>query len=134
MVKSKVATWQQGGHSSNTSASTAIVTDAYDTSDIKPPGWTKVFASGEWVERYEGGWRDSIDLATADRPTVYAAGRDDGYRMAWSEMAELHKVLVDWLEIMQIECLERCACGRKLRHIKAKADGFYPDCDKGWSV
>lgn len=104
------------------------------TTDLILPGLADIYACGEWAQRYEGDWRDSIDLATADRVTVYAAGQADGYRQAWVEIGALHTVLVDWLEIMQIECLERCTCGRKLRHPHSGADGFYPACREGWSV
>lgn len=106
-----------------------------DVSDLALPGWTDVVASGEWFRRYEGDWRESVNLATADRATVYAAGADDGYRLAWAEVYELHRSLASWLEIMRIEALECCsACGRKLRHPKSSADELYPACDKGWSL
>lgn len=47
----------------------------------------QVFASGEWHTRADN-WRDDVDLSTADRMTVYAAGRDDGYRQAVTEFRE----------------------------------------------
>lgn len=74
--------------------------DADNCPDLAMPGWTEVYASGQWVPRYEGDWRDAVDLAADDRATVYAAGRVDGYRLAWAEIGELHRLLIEWLEVL----------------------------------
>lgn len=52
----------------------------------------RVFASGEWHERYDN-WRDGVDLATCDNLIAYAAGRLDGHRHAMAEFYEMWKLL-----------------------------------------
>lgn len=55
-----------------------------------------VFLAGEWHQRADN-WRDEVDLGTADRVTVYAAGRHDGYALAMSQFREM------WLMMLQLD-------------------------------
>lgn len=71
-----------------------------DASDLALPGWADIYVSGEWAQRYEGDWREGVDLATVDRPTLYAAGQADGYRQAVEEFGALHWLLCYWLEVL----------------------------------
>lgn len=71
-----------------------------DTSEFTLPGWRDIYVSGRWEQRFEGNWRDGVDLATADVPTVYAAGRADGYEQAVAEFGALHWLLCYWLEVL----------------------------------
>lgn len=71
-----------------------------DTSDIQMPGWADIYVSGKWEQRYEGRWRDGVDLATSDVPTAYAAGLADGYEQAVADLGELHRLLCYWLEVL----------------------------------
>lgn len=52
-----------------------------------------VFLAGEWHERHDD-WRQDVDLSTADRMTVYAAGRHDGYALAMSQFREMWQLLL----------------------------------------
>lgn len=53
-----------------------------------------VFLAGEWHHRADD-WREDVDLATADRPIVYAAGLADGRALAMTEFAEMWQLLLD---------------------------------------
>ncbi len=50
-----------------------------------PPGHTLLFA-GEWFHR-EHLWRPGVDIGTAPRHLIYAAGLADGYQNCVSDLA-----------------------------------------------
>jgi hypothetical protein len=59
----------------------------------------RVYASGEWHERHDN-WRDQVDLSTADRMTVYAAGRHDGHQQAMTEFMDMWKLFRSFYEFV----------------------------------
>jgi hypothetical protein len=87
----------------------------------------QVYASGEWHDRNDD-WRNQIDLSTCDRETLYAAGRDDGYRQAMTEFREMWQLLVAvdsaWssgevreVKAAAVQARARIA-GRRQRHLR----------------
>ncbi len=65
-----------------------------------PRGATPLYVGGLWVVR-QPPWRDTVDLATAPRHVVYAAGLLDGAEVAYGEMKEFAALVVDRLSIEQ---------------------------------
>ncbi len=65
-----------------------------------PPGATPLYVAGLWVVRHPT-WRDTVDLATAPRHVVYAAGLIDGAEVTYSEMKEFAALMADRLQLEQ---------------------------------
>ncbi len=65
-----------------------------------PPGATPLYVAGLWVVRHPP-WRDTVDLATAPRHVVYAAGVEDGAQLAVDQLRDIAALLVDRLNIEQ---------------------------------
>ncbi len=65
-----------------------------------PPGATPLYVAGLWVVRHPP-WRDTVDLATAPRHVVYAAGLIDGAEVTYGEMKEFAALMADRLRIEQ---------------------------------
>lgn len=48
----------------------------------------KVYVDGAWVEKTPD-WRGALDLAACNRPQLYAAGLEDGYRNCLADLRSL---------------------------------------------
>lgn len=62
--------------------------------DEPTPGGLPLYVGGEWVTR-ELPWRDAVDLASAPRHLVYAAGLDDGYTLAYQQFRDVAELLTE---------------------------------------
>ena len=72
--------------------------DDQPTTPISPEGTGFVYCASTWLRRAEGHWRDQIDLSTCDTITAYAAGRQDGYELAMTEVKGWAVLLLAELE------------------------------------